>query len=233
MFPIVALLLGLLGSVHCIGMCGPIALSIPLRRERTQSLLSGIFIYNAGRAFTYAMLGAVSGLAGSAVKWAAGQQTLSIVAGSLILLALIVNAFGKQLKKFSPFTKGFSTIRKVLGKLFKQNRYDALWLIGMLNGFLPCGLVYTALAGAAATGNFLNGAFFMFIFGIGTIPALFALSLAGTKISFSMRERMRKAVPVFVGIMALLLIVRGLGLGIPYISPSYSNGQTVCLHCRP
>lgn len=233
MFPVAALLLGLLGSVHCIGMCGPIALALPLQRETTRSLLSGIFIYNFGRAFTYALLGAVSGLAGSAVKWAAGQQVLSIVAGALILLTLLVNAFGKNLKLASPFAKGFTAIRSALGKLFKQKRHDALWLIGMLNGLLPCGLVYAGLAGAAATGSFLNGALFMFVFGLGTIPALFSLSLAGTKITFSMREKMRKAVPVFVGIMALLLIIRGLGLGIPYLSPSYSDGQTVCMHCQP
>lgn len=232
MFPVAALLLGLLGSVHCIGMCGPIALSLPLQREKTKSLLSGISVYNFGRAFTYALLGAISGLAGSAVKWAGGQQALSITAGVLILLTLLTNFLGKRLQ-ISPLTKGFSTIRNALGKLFKRNRPDALLLIGMLNGLLPCGLVYAALAGAAATGNVLNGALFMFVFGLGTIPVLFSLSFAGTKISFSMREKMRKAVPVFVGIMALLLIIRGLGLGIPYVSPSYSNGNTVCSHCQP
>lgn len=232
MFPAAALLLGLLGSVHCIGMCGPIALALPLQREKTKSLLTGISIYNFGRALTYAILGALSGLAGSAVKWAGGQQTLSIAAGALILLTLLANFFGKRMQ-ISPLTKGFSAVRNALGKLFKRNRPDALLFIGMLNGLLPCGLVYAALAGAAATGNILNGALFMFVFGLGTIPVLFSLSFAGTKISFSMREKMRKAVPVFVGIMALLLIIRGLGLGIPYVSPSYSNGETVCSHCRP
>lgn len=231
MFPVAALVLGLLGSVHCIGMCGPIALALPLHKERSKSI-TGILIYNSGRAFTYALLGAVSGLAGSAVKWAAGQQVLSITAGALILFTLLANAFGKK-RAASPFTKGFAAVRNVLGKLFKQKRYDALWLIGMLNGLLPCGLVYAGLAGAAATGNFFDGALFMFVFGLGTIPALFALSLAGTKISFSMRDKMRKAVPVFVGIMAFLLIIRGLGLGIPYLSPSFTDGQTVCSHCHP
>jgi sulfite exporter TauE/SafE len=233
MFPVAALLLGLLGSLHCIGMCGPIALALPLQRKSTGALLSGIFIYNFGRASTYALLGALSGLAGSALKWAGGQQTLSITAGIIILLALFAGAYGKRIKITSPFAKWFSAIRNALGKLFKRKRSDALLLIGILNGLLPCGLVYAALGGAAATGSLLNGALFMFIFGIGTIPVLSFLSFAGTKISFSLREKMRKAVPVFVGIMALLLIVRGLGLGIPYVSPSYSDGQTVCRHCQP
>jgi len=232
MFAVAALLLGLLGSVHCIGMCGPIALALPLQREKTKTLLSGIFIYNFGRALTYSILGALSGLAGNVVQWAAGQQTLSITAGILILLTLLAGLFGKHLKISSPLTKGFSWIRKAFGKLFKRQRPDALLLIGMLNGLLPCGLVYAGLAGAAATGNFLNGALFMFVFGLGTIPVLFSLSFAGSKISFSMREKMRKAVPVFVGIMALLLVLRGLGLGIPYVSPSFSKGKIVCSHCQ-
>jgi sulfite exporter TauE/SafE len=233
MFPFAALLLGLLGSVHCIGMCGPIALALPLQRAKTNSVLQGIFIYNFGRAFTYALLGALSGLAGNALKFAAGQQVLSITAGTIILLSLLAGVFRKQVKISSAFAKWFSAVRNALGKLFKRKRSDALLLIGILNGLLPCGLVYAALGGAAATGNFLNGALFMFVFGLGTIPVLFSLSYAGTKISFSMREKMRKAVPVFVGIMATLLIIRGLGLGIPYVSPSSSNGKTVCSHCQP
>lgn len=231
MFSIAALFLGLLGSVHCVGMCGPIALALPLQRDKTNSLLSGIFIYNFGRAFTYALLGALSGLAGSAVQWAAGQQTLSIAAGSIILITLFAGMFGKKIKMSSPINKAFSSVRNALGKLFKRPRPDALLLIGMLNGLLPCGLVYAGLAGAAATGTFLHGAMFMFVFGLGTIPVMFALSFAGSKLSFSIREKMRKAVPVFVGIMALLLVLRGLGLGIPYVSPSFSSGKIVCSHC--
>ncbi|HET6990324.1 MAG TPA: sulfite exporter TauE/SafE family protein, partial [Bacteroidia bacterium] len=88
MFLIAALLLGLLGSLHCVGMCGPIALAIPVKREKSATLASGISIYNFGRALTYSILGAISGLAGSAVQFAAGQRTLSIVAGSIVLLIL-------------------------------------------------------------------------------------------------------------------------------------------------
>ena len=233
MFTAAALLLGLLGSMHCVGMCGPIALALPIQRKKTGTFLSGIFIYNFGRASTYAVLGALSGLAGTTVKWAAGQQTLSIAAGILILFTLYISVYGKRSGTPSFLTRKFSIVRNALGKLFKDHRPGTLLTIGFLNGLLPCGLVYAALAGAAATGSSLNGAAFMFVFGIGTVPALFALSYAGTKISFSMREKMRKAVPVFVGIMALLLIMRGLGLGIPYVSPSFSNGQTTCPHCRP
>jgi sulfite exporter TauE/SafE len=232
MFLLAALLLGLLGSLHCVGMCGPIALAIPVKREKPGTAAAGILIYNFGRALTYSVLGAISGLAGSAVQFAAGQQTLSIVAGSVVLLILLAGFFGKRMHLPSFVMNVISRTKNNLGKLFQRRRPDALLLIGILNGLLPCGLVYAGLAGAAATGTFLHGAAFMFVFGIGTIPALFALSFAGAKISISFRTKMRKAVPLFVATMALLLVLRGLGLGIPLISPSFSEGKTVCPYCK-
>lgn len=232
MFPVAALVLGLLGSLHCVGMCGPIALALPLDRSSNGRISGGILLYNSGRAITYAALGALSGLAGSAVQWAAGQQTLSIVAGTIVLLVLFAGFFGKQIEVSKTFSRPFNALRSALGKLFKHPRPSAQLSIGMLNGLLPCGLVYAGLAGAAATGNGLEGALFMFLFGMGTIPAMFALSFLGNKISVSFRQKLRKAVPVFVGIMAVLLVLRGLGLGIPYLSPSNEKGKVECEYCK-
>jgi uncharacterized protein len=220
-FPFAALILGLLGSLHCIGMCGPIALAIvPGGRSFMRILL-----YNLGRATTYAALGALSGLAGCTVAWFGGQQTLSIVAGSIVLFVLAAGFFGRRLK-ISFLEKAFTAIRTRFGKLVNQRRM--LFSIGMMNGLLPCGLVYAGLAGAGASGSAMDGAIFMFIFGIGTMPAMAALSLAGNKLSISFRSKMRNLVPLFVGIMALLLVIRGLGLGIPYLSPSIEHGRAVC-----
>lgn len=233
MFPVAALVLGLLGSLHCVGMCGPLALALPVRRDNRAKLYGGIFLYNIGRAISYAFLGAMSGLAGTAVRWATGQQTLSLVAGGLVLLILILGFFGKKIEMSRTFSKPFTAVRNALAKLFGNPKPGAQFSIGLLNGFLPCGLVYAGLAGAASTGSMLNGALFMFIFGVGTIPALFALTLVGNKISVSWRDRLRRAVPVFVGIMALLLVLRGLGLGIPVLSPSFPEGKVVCSHCKP
>jgi len=232
MFPVAAFILGLLGSLHCVGMCGPIALALPLRRESFVHSAAGTFVYNGGRAITYAVLGAISGLLGSAVKFAAGQQTLSIAAGAIILLTLAGAMFGKRMNASGAFSKIFSGLRSMVGKLFRNHRPGSLLLIGLLNGLLPCGLVYTGLAGAAASGNPWLGALFMFIFGTGTAPAMLALSLAGSRISLSVRGKIRKAVPVFVAVMALLLVLRGLGLGIPYVSPSFAGGKPVCCHCH-
>lgn len=232
MFPLAALVLGLLGSLHCVGMCGPIALALPLRRDHAGKLNGGILLYNLGRALTYALLGAVSGLAGTAVRWGFGQQSLSLFAGGLVLLILIAGFFGKKIEMSRTFSKPFRIVRDALAKLFGNPKPGAQFGIGLLNGFLPCGLVYAGLAGAAASGSFLQGAIFMFVFGMGTIPALYALSLAGSRISLSWRNKFRKAVPVFVGIMALLLLLRGMGLGIPYLSPSFPEGKVICSHCK-
>jgi hypothetical protein len=232
MFPVAAIVLGLLGSLHCVGMCGPIALALPLDRNSYGRISSGIFLYNSGRAITYAFLGALSGLAGCAVQWAAGQQTLSILAGSLVLLVLVAGLFGKKLESSKIFARPFLVVRSALGKLFSHPRPSAQFSIGMLNGLLPCGLVYAGLAGAAASGSALQGALFMFLFGMGTMPAMVALSFLGNKISVSFRQKLRKAVPVFVGIMALLLVLRGLGLGIPYLSPSNEKGKVECEYCK-
>ena len=232
MFLLTALLLGLVGSLHCVGMCGPIALALPLQQNKNRSRIGGIAQYNFGRAITYSVLGALSGLAGSSVLWAGGQQLLSIVAGSIILLFLIAGLVGKKFPLPAGLNKLYSKLREQLGKLFKQKRAGALFMIGLLNGLLPCGLVYAALAGAAATGSVVNGALFMFVFGTGTIPALFTLSYAGAHLSITFRQRLQKMVPVLVGIMAVLLIVRGLGLGIPYVSPSFVNDTVDCCHRR-
>lgn len=233
MFPVAALVLGLFGSLHCVGMCGPIALALPLRRDNAWAMNAGMLRYHAGRSFTYAALGLLSGLAGSAVSWAGGQQTLSLVAGGLILLVSIAGIFGRRIEMSRTFSRPFAFVRNKLARFFGNPRPGAQFSIGLLNGLLPCGLVYAALAGASATGNAASGALFMFLFGIGTVPALYALSLAGNRISDLWRGRLRKAVPVFVAIMALLLVLRGLGLGIPYISPKFEKEGTVaCCHCH-
>ena len=233
MFIVAAIVLGLLGSLHCVGMCGPIALALPLNRERVSLAAGGILLYNFGRALTYSIFGMLSGLAGSAVQWAGGQQVLSITAGIIVLLALVLGLLGKKSKLPSLIAKPFAKLNQTLGALFRRKRMDALLLIGLLNGILPCGLVYAGLAGAAATGSAWQGALFMFSFGMGTVPAMFALSFFGNRVPETIRVKLRKAVPVFVGMMALLLVLRGMGLGIPYISPAMEKGQVTCPHCHP
>jgi sulfite exporter TauE/SafE len=231
-----ALALGFLGSFHCIGMCGPIALALPINQSNILIRVSGILLYNAGRVITYAILGLLFGLIGQSIAFAGYQQALSITIGALILLYLL---FPTRLSGKIPFTRGLSRytgkLREKLGYLFKQRTLSSLFLIGLLNGLLPCGLVYLGIAGSIATGNVLEGSLFMALFGAGTLPAMISVSFAAGFFKAELRTKIRKAVPVFVGVMAVMLIVRGLNLGIPYLSPrmqSTAEGciKTTCCH---
>lgn len=219
-----AISLGLLGSFHCIGMCGPIALALPVHGYSPLKKYLGILLYNLGRIFTYSLLGFLFGLLGQSFFLGGFQQALSIAVGVLLLLSVIVT----QTNRFNVPSLGFmysfiNTVKLELGNLFNKKGLHFLFLIGMLNGLLPCGLVYLGIAGAVATGDYLKGTEFMFYFGVGTIPVMYAVAFMGQFITMKYRNYIRKAMPVVVSVMALLLIVRGLNLGIPYLSPQFEK----------
>lgn len=231
-FLLAAFTIGLLGSFHCIGMCGPIALALPLAKESTFKRIAGGFIYNLGRVVTYSLLGVVFGMLGKGFVIAGYQQVLSIALGVLVLLALFIPQLSKHVSPVSTFM--FPIVAKVkywLSKLFSKTSYSSLFSIGLLNALLPCGLVYVGIAGAIATGSPVNGAMFMAMFGLGTLPAMLSVSFAAKYISLGVRNKIRRVVPVFVATMALLLILRGLNLGIPYISPELSKTDCTKHHC--
>lgn len=219
-----ALALGFLGSFHCVGMCGPIALALPAVNNTKVSRVLGILFYNSGRVITYGIFGVLFGFLGKAFIISGYQQVLSVALGVLILLIVFFSTEASQKFSVTQLILPFVTRIKIsLQKLFKTKSYESLFLIGFLNGFLPCGLVYTAVAGAIVTGEPLKGSLFMIFFGVGTVPAMMLVSLAGQVIKMEWRNRIRKAVPVFVSLMAIILILRGLNLGIPYISPQLSK----------
>lgn len=216
-----ALLLGLFGSFHCLGMCGPIAFALPV--DRTNNLKKGvqIFLYHLGRLTAYSFIGLVFGLLGKGLYLAGFQQRISILMGVLMIVIVLipVHIFNKY--NFSkPVYTAISGVKSQLGKLLKNKSSKTLFTIGILNGFLPCGMVYMALVGAIATGDYTLGAFYMFLFGLGTIPLMTAAVYLGNILSISLRSKIQKFIPVFVVCIGVLFILRGLGLGIPYISPS-------------
>jgi sulfite exporter TauE/SafE len=215
-----ALTLGLLGSFHCIGMCGPIALAIPLKTNSWLARITGGVIYNLGRAITYAIMGAVFGMLGRGLVMSGFQQWVSIIMGAIMVLSVITPSIYKN--RFNAEKGVFSFVGKLkisLGKLFTQRSYNSLFLIGLLNGLLPCGLVYFAIAGAIATGSSVSGSLFMFVFGLGTIPMLLAISLLGNMVTVELRKKITKLIPYAVVFIGVLFILRGLSLGIPYLSP--------------
>lgn len=227
-----ALTLGFLGSFHCVGMCGPIALALPLNRESLFSKVTGALLYNTGRVFMYALLGGLFGLIGQSIIIAGYQQSLSITLGiTVLIMILLPNKLANKFR-FLSFTYSFiGKVKQKLKTLFKQNSYSSLFFIGTLNALLPCGLVYLGIAGAIAAGSLLQGSIFMALFGLGTVPAMLTVALISSSININFRKKINKAVPVFAASMALLLILRGMNLGIPYISPEMSVTKPECTKC--
>ena len=216
-----ALILGLMGSLHCVGMCGPIAFMLPVDRTNNFKKLGQIFIYHFGRLMAYAIIGLVFGLVGKGLSIFGAQQKLSIAIGVLMILVVLIpyKTFNKyNLSK--PIYKVISKVKNQLGKELKKKSADTFLTIGFLNGFLPCGLVYMALFGAIAMGNALQGGLYMMLFGLGTIPLMTTAIYFSGLLKGSVRQKVQKAIPVFVVVIGLLFILRGLGLGIPYVSPA-------------
>ncbi len=219
-----AFLLGLLGSFHCVGMCGPIAFMLPVDRTNAFKKISQITIYHVGRLFAYSLIGLIFGLIGKSLYIFGFQQQLSIAIGVLMIVIVLIpqSTFNKY--NFSkPIYKVISKVKSSLGSALKKKTADTFLTIGFLNGFLPCGLVYMALFAAIAGGNALNGSLYMAVFGLGTIPLMTTAIYFGHFLKGSARQKIQKAIPVFVVIIGVLFILRGLGLGIPYISPAPVN----------
>ncbi len=231
---VTAFIIGILGSIHCIGMCGPIALALPLHGNSKWGLVLNRFFYNAGRVITYMVIGSVFGLVGKGFSMAGLQQMISIVAGLLILLMVVLPAdITSRIYVLRPAHTFVSFLKRKFSLLFKRKSGSSTFLIGLLNGLLPCGLVYIALAGAMATGSMQKGILYMAFFGLGTVPVMMAASLAGNFISLSVRRRIGKLVPLFLVILACLFILRGMNLGIPYVSPDIQSstgidGAVIC-----
>lgn len=219
------LIIGLLGSFHCMGMCGPIALSLPLKQNSWQTkIISGV-LYNLGRVLTYIFLGLIFGLLGLGIHIWGIQQWVSIGVGTLMILSVAFPVLFHGSALTGRLDNLFSGFKKFFGRFFGFRTYLSGWVIGLLNGLLPCGLVYIALAGALVSTSPLNGAIYMLVFGLGTLPALLALSLLGNFISITFRRNVQKMIPFMIILIGILFVVRGMNLGIPYISPKMEQHQ--------
>lgn len=217
-------LFGLFGSMHCVGMCGPIALALPTQDNPYAFWLSRIN-YNLGRSITYAFMGGALGLVGFGAHLAGYQEIISVVSGALIVLVALAALIGGKTNwmHLKPMWLPVESLKKGMGKLLKIDSPSGILGLGLLNGFLPCGFVYVALAGALASGSAIDGMIYMFLFGLGTFPIMFAVSASNRLISFEMRARMQKAVPYVAIALGVILILRGLSLGIPFLSPELEN----------
>lgn len=217
-------LLGFLGSFHCIGMCGPIALALPVSGNNVVSVAAGRVLYNLGRIVTYSVFGLILGAFGQRLVLIGLQEYVSLFSGILILLYVFTPSKIKlKLSNNYYFNETNRLIRKGFSRFFKKESHFSLFVIGLLNGLLPCGFVYVALAASFAMNGPVQGALFMALFGLGTAPIMFAASFAGQYLSINIRQRINRLVPVFAVVIAVLFILRGLSLGIPYVSPKLQN----------
>jgi sulfite exporter TauE/SafE len=177
-----ALLAGLVGSVHCLGMCGGIAGALGLAAGgRTRFVLA----YGAGRIASYAAAGALAGALGAALAGLAGLGPwLRLVMGAMLVLVGLQVALGWRLLApiESAGARAWRRMAPAARSLMPPERLPQALALGALWGWLPCGLVYGMLAAAAATGGPAQGAGFMAAFGLGTLPAMAGLSLASARV---------------------------------------------------
>ncbi len=215
------LMFGFFGSPHCIGMCGPVALALPSGGYKIGFAWMGrILLYNVGRAVTYALMGAVLGLIGSSVAGFGFQNEVSIGVGIfMVLMALVPTKLSKIIFSNQAVNTFPDRIKRRFNFLMTRHGYFSLLSIGLINGLLPCGFVYMALAGSIALADWFSGMMYMFLFGLGTTPALFAVSFFGHMVSANVRKKLTRLAPVAIGGLGIIFILRGMELGIPYLSP--------------
>ena len=221
-----ALGLGFASGFHCIGMCGPIALSLGLTKKQAANYYFHNLTYQFGRIFTYSLLGAVLGIIGTGFEISGFQNILTIIAGILLIIMAAFSFGGKDFASKIPFLSKFLySVKLNLSKLLQKSDYKSRFLTGILNGFLPCGMVYMALTASLAAGGIWESSVFMVLFGLGTLPFMFAVVLVGNVMTQNFRAKVLKIIPVLMILLGGLFILRGLQLGIPYLSPSSASMQ--------
>ena len=214
-------ILGLLGSFHCVGMCGPIAFLLPVDRSHSVKKITQTSIYHVGRLISYGLLGALFGFIGKGFYLFGLQQQLSIFIGILMIVLVLIpiKTLNKHRLTF-PIFKVITTIKSSLGQALKRKTNDTFLTIGFLNGFLPCGLVYMAVFASLTMQSIVESSIYMILFGLGTIPLMTTAIYLGKFLNNIAKQRIQKAIPIFVIVIGLLFVFRGLGLGIPYLSPA-------------
>jgi sulfite exporter TauE/SafE len=231
-FIIAGFTFGAISSLHCVGMCGPLSLALPIQYLFKAQRIIAILLYQLGRVITYSTLGLIFGMAGRRVYVAGFQQWFSMGMGILILFLLIYYWVFRKRVQPNFLNRFYLVIQNLMGRVLKTKRTAPFLFFGIANGFLPCGMVYIALAGALVTTEVQHSVLFMAMFGLGTMPAMIAVSLFRQFFSVRLRNSFRKLVPVFVSVLAVILILRGMNLGIPYISPVLQSASQASISCH-
>lgn len=223
----IAFFIGLFGSLHCVGMCGPLAFAIPVSKSNWWLIISDKLLYNFGRVISYTLLGFLIGFIGRQF-WINGlQQGISLFSGLLIIMAGLSRMFKMRLYKSNALTALTSPVKRLLAYALKN--HSGHLLIGLLNGFLPCGFVYLALVGAVNTTAPIEAAQYMFWFGIGTFPLMLIATVSSGFIGLPLRRRINRLIPYLMVCLGFWFIIRGLELSIAYVSPPKpKTGISLC-----
>ena len=188
-----ALILGLLGGGHCLGMCGGLmgALTLAIPPEQRGRRLQLLLAYNLGRILSYASAGLLFGLAGWAVASSPAAMLLRIVAGLLLIsMGLYLGGWWSGLTRIEALGRGlWRHIQPVASRLLPVSSLPRALLLGALWGWLPCGLVYSTLLWAASQGDALDSGLLMLAFGLGTWPVLLATGMAAERLTALLRRR--------------------------------------------
>lgn len=220
-----AFILGIGSSLHCVAMCGPITMALPSEASKKTFIVNRV-VYNLGRILTYALMGVLLGIFISGISLQEYQSHISIVAGvSLLLMAFFYKRVERFLSGNSITGSGVRQLQKNMRQHMKKTGVVSRFILGMLNGLLPCGMVYFALIGALAQSTIGASAAYMSLFGLGTLPMMLSVAFTTQLISGKVKLFLSENRPVLVGIIALLFVLRGLELGIPYISPEVQMEQ--------
>lgn len=217
-----AFLMGLTGSLHCAGMCGPIIWVMPFGMMNGIKKWIGIAVYHIARISIYVAMALVLHSFKNLFQpqW---QQYISIALGIILLVVGLISFVPNGKLKISLPWAGF--VKKHLGRFIGNPTIFSLFMAGVLNGLLPCGLEYMALSTTVAAPTVLETALLMYAFGLGTLPMMIGITILKSKASFLRFNNFRKLVPVIMFVFGALFVVRGMNLGVPYLSPRVSVEQ--------
>lgn len=228
---LVGFLLGLAGSLHCIGMCGPLVMLFPLNGTSKFLGLINSLVYQLGRVLVYVLLGLLFGAVFQIIDLKYFERYFSIGIGMLFFVLWVREVSIKTKSTQNSFQ---AIVLNLFGKVLQLKSYFGMFLGGMMNGLLPCGLVYGALLAGFGTGTTQGSMIFMLGFGLATIPSMMLLSFFKNAITIKFRQKLRNMLPWWLLILGIWFVMRGLNLGIPFISPKFTDihgGQQQC--CKP
>ncbi|TDQ82790.1 sulfite exporter TauE/SafE family protein [Sphingobacterium yanglingense] len=223
-----AFFMGLFGSIHCAVMCGPLLIAIQGNQKISWVQTFNKLLYQMGRILTYGGLGLLLGLIGNIASVQGWQQFFSLVTGIVLVLIGLSYIFAKNSAALAQFqTRAIQPFARMMGRWLY--RPGGSFIAGVLNGLLPCGMVYMALVSAMNADGVGASFQFMLLFGLGTLPLMLLFSVASMWTKKMVKVRFATIMPILYLLMGIWFILRGANLDIPYLSPLlYIEGAINC-----